>query len=79
MVFMMQFQDVELLMLKCRQGDSVTKKTEFSWNMGIRSMNMVKLNVVRTEMNQLHIENLGIRELKWSGIGNFHSENHTAY
>lgn len=46
MVFMLQVQkspqDAELLMLKCRQGDSVAAKTESSWNMGVRSMNMGK-------------------------------------
>lgn len=40
---------------------------------------MGKLNTVKDEMTRLHIDNLGISKLKWTGIGHLQSENHTVY
>ena len=42
-----------------------------TWN--IRSMNQGKLEVVRQEMARVNIDILGIRELKWIGMGEFNS------
>ena len=44
------------------------------WN--IRSMNQGKLDVVRQEMARLNINILGISELKWTGMGEYNSEDH---
>ena len=37
-------------------------------------MNQGKLEVVKQEMARLNIDILGIRELKWTGMGEFNSE-----
>ena len=39
-------------------------------------MNQGKLEVFKREMARVHIDILGIRELKWTGIGEFNSYNH---
>ena len=38
-----------------------------NWN--VRSMNQDKLEVVKQEMARLNVDTLGIRELKWTGMG----------
>ena len=45
-----------------------------SWN--VRSMNQVKLEVVKQETARVSVKNLGISKLKWTGIGEFNSGNH---
>ena len=42
-------------------------------------MNQGKLEVVIQEMARVNINNLGIRELKWTGMGEFNSEDHYIY
>ena len=42
-------------------------------------MNQGKLEVVKQEMARLNINILGIRELKWTGMGEFHSDDHYIY
>lgn len=42
-------------------------------------MNREKLNTVKDKMNQLPIDILSISESKWTGIGHFQTEYHTAY
>ena len=37
-------------------------------------MNQGKLEVVRQEMARVNIDILGIRELKWTGMGEFNSD-----
>ena len=39
-------------------------------------MNQGELEVFKQEMARVHIDILGIRELKWTGIGEFNSYNH---
>ena len=39
-------------------------------------MNQGKLDVVKQEMARLNINTLGIGELKWSGLGEFNSDDH---
>jgi len=39
-------------------------------------MNQGKLEVVKQEMARVNIYNLGIRELKWTGMGKFNSDDH---
>ena len=41
-----------------------------------RSMNQGKLEVVKQEMARVNIDILGINELKWTGMGEFHSDDH---
>ena len=42
-------------------------------------MNQGKLEVVKQEMGRVNINILGIRELKWMGVGEFNSDNHQIY
>ena len=48
-----------------------------TWN--IRSMNQGKLEVVKQEMARVNIDILGISELKWTGMGEFNSDDHYIY
>ena len=42
-------------------------------------MNQDKLNVVKQEMVRVNIEILGISELKWTGMGEFNSNDYCIY
>ena len=44
--------------------------------LNIRSMNQGKLEVFREEMARMNIDILGTSELKWTGMGEFNSDNH---
>ena len=43
------------------------------------SMNQGKLEVVKQEMTRVNIDILRIRELKWTGMGEFNSVEHYIY
>ena len=43
-----------------------------TWN--VRSMNQGKLEVVKQEMARVNIDILGITRLKWTGMGEFNSD-----
>ena len=42
-------------------------------------MNQGKLEVVKQEMARVNIDALGISELKWTGMGEFNSDDHYIY
>ena len=42
-------------------------------------MNQGKLDTVKQEMARVNIDILGIRELKWTGMGEFNSDGHYIY
>ena len=42
-------------------------------------MNQCKLKVVKQEMARVDIDILGISELKWTGMGEFNSDDHNIY
>ena len=42
-------------------------------------MNEGKLEVVKKEMASVYVDILGIRELKWTGMGEFNSDDHYIY
>ena len=42
----------------------------------VRSMNQGKLDVIKQEMAGVNTDILGIRELKWMGMGKFNSDDH---
>ena len=48
-----------------------------TWN--VRSMNQGKLEVIKQEMARVNINILGISELKWTGMGEFNSDDHCIY
>ena len=45
-----------------------------TWN--VRCMNQGKLEVVKQEMASVKFDILGISKLKWTGIGEFNSDDH---
>ena len=48
-----------------------------TWN--VRSMNQGKLEVVKQEMAKVNANILGISGLKWTGMGEFNSDDHYIY
>jgi len=48
-----------------------------NWN--VSSMNQGKLEVVKQERSRVNIDILGISELKWTGMGEFNSDDHCIY
>ena len=48
-----------------------------TWN--VRSMIQGKLEVVKQEMARVNVNILGISELKWTGMGEFNSDDHYIY
>ena len=48
-----------------------------TWN--VRSMNQGKLEVIKQEMARVNTDILGISELKWTGMGEFNSDDHYIY
>ena len=42
-------------------------------------MNQGKLEVVKQEMARANVDILGISELKWTGMGEFNSDDHYIY
>ena len=42
-------------------------------------MNQGKLEVVKQEMTRVNIDILGISELRWTGMGEFNSDEHYIY
>ena len=48
-----------------------------TWN--VRSMNQGKLEVVKQEMARVNINILGISEIKWTGMGEFNSDDPYIY
>ena len=42
-------------------------------------MNQGKLEVVKKEMARVNVDILGIRELKWTGMGEFNSDDNYIY
>ena len=48
-----------------------------TWN--VRSMNHCKLEVDKREMARVNTDISGIGELKWTGMGEFNSDDHYIY
>ena len=48
-----------------------------TWN--VRSMNQGKLEVVKQKMARVRIDILGISKLKWTGMGEFSSDDYYIY
>ena len=42
-------------------------------------MNQGKLEVVKQEMTRVNLNTLGINELRWTGMGEFNSDDHYIY
>ena len=48
-----------------------------TWN--VRSLNQGKLEVVKQEVARVNVNILGISKLKWTGMGEFNSDDHYTY
>ena len=48
-----------------------------TWN--VKCMTQSKLEVVKQEMARVNVDILGIRELKWTGMGELNSDDHYIY
>ena len=48
-----------------------------TWN--VRSMSQGKLEVAKQEMARVNVDILGISKLKWTGMGEFNSDDHYIY
>ena len=48
-----------------------------TWN--VRFMNQGKLEGAKQEMERVNVDILGISELKWTGMGEFNSDDHYIY
>ena len=48
-----------------------------TWN--VRSMSQGKLEVIKEEMARVNVDILGISELRWTGMGEFNSDDHSIY
>ena len=48
-----------------------------TWN--VKCMNQGKLEMVKQEMARVNVDILGITELKWTGMGEFNSDDHYIY
>ena len=59
--------------VQCRKEQYCTG----TWN--ARSMNQGKLEVVKQEVTTVNIDILGISELRWTGMGEFNSDDHYIY
>ena len=60
------------------KSDAIKKKHCIgTWN--VQSMNQGKLEMVKEEMARVNFNILGISELKWTGMGEFNSDDHYIY
>ena len=61
-----------LLVMEVKSDAVKNNITQEPWN--VRSMNQGKLEVIKQEMARVSIDILGISELKWTGMGEFNSD-----
>ena len=55
------------------------KEQYCTWTWNVRSMNHGELEVVKQKMARVNIDILGISKLKWTGMGEFNSDDHYIY
>ena len=55
------------------------KKRQSQSKNNIQSINQGKLEVVKQEMARVNVDILVISELKWTGMGDFNSDDHHIY
>ena len=55
------------------------KEQYCSGTRNVRSVNQGKLDLVKKEMSRVNTDILGISELKWTGMGEFNSDDHIYY
>ena len=62
----------------CKEQYCIGTWTIGTWTM-VRSMNQGKLEVVKQEMARVNVDILGISKVKWTGMGDFNSDDHYIY
>ena len=66
--------------MKCSLGISnFLEEISSLFHSVFRSMNQGKLEVVKQEMARVNIDIVGISELRWTGMGEFNSDDHYIY
>ena len=62
-------------------GSSVQccKEQHYIGTWTVRCVNQGKLKVVKQEMTRVNVDILGISELRWTGMGEFNSDDHYIY
>ena len=65
------------LVIEARSDTVVEQYCIGTWN--VRSMNQGKLDVVKQEMARVNVDILGISKLRWTGMGEFNSDDHYTY
>ena len=69
-----QYPDVDVTGDRSKVGYCKQQYYLGIWN--VRSMNQGKLEVVKQEMARVNVNILGISKLKWTGMGEFNSDDH---
>ena len=64
---------------RCKRKDQSFLKTYKIGTWNVRSMYQGKLETVKSEMDRIKIDILGISELKWTGTGHFSSGSYEVY
>ena len=59
------------------KSDAIEQYCIGTWN--VRSKNQGKLEVVKQDMARVNLDILGISEVKWTGMGEFNSDDHHIY
>ena len=74
-------KDAQLWMrLEVKGKSDAAKKNMYcigTWN--VRSMNLGRLDVAKQEMARINIDILVVSELKWTGMGEFNSDDYYIY
>ena len=68
----MALSDGEHNVQSCKEQYCIT-----TWN--VRSMNQGELDLIKKEMTRVNISILRISELKWTGLGEFISDDHRIF
>ena len=68
--------NAQLWMRLVKEVNSDAVKNNIARYLDVRSMNQGKLEVVKQEMARVNIDILGLSELKWTGMGEFNSDDH---
>ena len=69
----------ERMLLVMEVKSDAVKKQHCIGTWIVWSMNQAKLEVVKQAMARVNIDILGICELKWTGMGEFNSDDHYIY
>ena len=72
-----QYPDVDVTGDRSKVGYCKQQYYLGIWN--VRSMNQGKLEVVKQEMARVNVNSLRISKLKWTGMGEFNSDDHYIY